>query len=84
MVYWIGASILYIIVLVATLRILKRSRILRDKVYVLDDAAQAQKGVTFSSEPEHGHVGKQLVILKESLISPGNHRPLRTSQTVDL
>ena len=66
MVYCIGAGILYVMVLVATLRILKRSAILRDKAYVLDDAAQAQKGVTFSSDPEYGHIDKQFVISKES------------------
>ncbi len=71
MVYWIGAGILYVISLVVILRILKRSAIVRDNVYALDDAAQVQEGVTSSSEVEHSHIDKQLIMPRKNL-QPGS------------
>jgi hypothetical protein len=51
MIYCMGAGVLYIIVLVAILRILKRSAILRDKAYIFDDAPQVEKTVPFLLKP---------------------------------
>lgn len=65
MAYWMGALVFYVILQIIILRILRRSSILRDRTYVLDDASLTEDAALFLTKPKDFQIWKQIYLLKE-------------------